>query len=228
MWTTGATLALSLALLVLPVTPPPGAASDQLAWLRDHRVLHVLSWGTQMAWVCCFAGVMLGASLHAFRFGAGPAVLGVAAGILATGAFLTEKFIRLWALTLMARTVAGDGTSTMADVAARQFLIWEGGPPFVFVETLDYLGFWLYALFGLLLARPLWRARGPARVAGACFALYGVAYHALLLGSLFGPDPTLGERHIMNVGGLLAVAAVALLVSFRREAGTVLGEKGPA
>ena len=55
-------------------------------------------------------GLAIGVGLGASRFGAGTAVLGVGAGILATVALLTETFFRLSALPL-------GGLLAVADVA---------------------------------------------------------------------------------------------------------------
>ena len=44
----------------------------------------------------------------------------------------------------------------------------------------------MYAIFGLFLVAPLYRLSTSAKIAAVTFALFGVLYHALLLGVMFG------------------------------------------
>jgi hypothetical protein len=80
------------------------------------------------------------------------------------------------------------------------------------------MGFWLYAVFGLLVAGPLYDDNISSKVAAASAGLFGVAFHgllaALLLGALASPDI---EAPFLGVFILLLLLVVAMLLRFRAK-----------
>ena len=89
---------------------------------------------------------------------------------------------------------------------------------FAFVDTMDYLGFWLYALFSLSLFYPLWNIKGTARIAGVMFLIYGVGYHVLLFGTLLGPATESPLMHqIDNLLFTWMLATLFLAIDFYKR-----------
>jgi hypothetical protein len=83
---------------------------------------------------------------------------------------------------------------------------------------MDYLGFWLYALFGLFLFYPLWKTKGAARIAGVMFLIYGVGYHVLLFGTLLGSAT--GPPLMLHIDNLLVtwlLATIFLAIDFHKR-----------
>ena len=90
--------------------------------------------------------------------------------------------------------------------------------PFSLYTSFDYLGFWLYALFGLLVAGPLFRGSNAQKIAAIAFGVFGLIYQvmmaALLLGSIAATEI---EAYFLGLTPLLIVAVVAAGFVFRGQ-----------
>jgi len=97
--------------------------------------------------------------------------------------------------------------------------------PFSLFTSFDYLGFWLYAVFSLLIAGPLFRLTLSAKIAAVGFGAYGLLYHILLIGVLtryvVQTDIAL---YVMSVSGLLLVPIISMAVYFRKAMASGTGE----
>jgi hypothetical protein len=58
--------------------------------------------------------------------------------------------------------------------------------PFSLYTSFDYLGFWLYAVFALLIAGPLYGETLTSKIASISLGVFGVVYHLCLLMLLSG------------------------------------------
>jgi hypothetical protein len=103
-----------------------------------------------------------------------------------------------------------------ADMANQLLVILNVSIPFSLYTSFDYLGFWLYAVFGLLVAGPLYNEDMSSKVAAVTAGLFGIAFHgllaALLLGVLQSPEI---EASFSWVFILLIILVVAMLLRFR-------------
>ena len=90
--------------------------------------------------------------------------------------------------------------------------------PFSLYTSFDYLGFWLYALFGLIVAGPLSRQSLIAKITAASLALFGVLFHclmgALLAGQLASSDI---EIPFLIVFALLLVPVTLMMFAFKQR-----------
>jgi len=137
----------SILMLILPMGPSVVESGERIAWFEANLGIYLLAWGNQMILVCCYVPVMLGAGLCVFKRNPVSSVMAWVAGLIAAAAFLIEKFVRFWALPLMTKALVHAPEGREAGLAEINFQIWDGSTMFAFVDTMDYLGFWLYALF---------------------------------------------------------------------------------
>jgi len=214
-WAAIISIITSILMLIIPMGPSVMEAGERIAWFEANLGVYLLAWGNQIILVCCGVPVMMGAGLCVFKRNPVSAIMAWIAGLIATAVFLIEKFVRFWGLTLMTKTLTQAPGGEKAGIAEINFQIWDGSTMFSFVDTMDYLGFWLYALFGLFLFYPLWKIKGAARIAGVMLLIYGIGYHVLLFGTLLGS--TTGPPLMHHIDNLLiswGLATIFLAIAF--------------
>ena len=110
---------------------------------------------------------------------------------MATMAFVIPKFIAIWTIPLLANA-AGNGNGAGADMAAVLLPLLNVSIPFSLYTSFDYLGFWLYALFAVLMMKPLYGSDRASKVIAILVGLFGIGFHVafacLLLGVIQAPD----------------------------------------
>ena len=94
--------------------------------------------------------------------------------MLGTMAILITKGTELWVVPLAAQDLAVESSGrepglTLLSINGQAY-------PYSLTTYFDYLGLWLWSLFGLLVARPLFRFSTSAKVAAISLGLYGVIY----------------------------------------------------
>jgi hypothetical protein len=134
--------------------------------------------------------------------------------LLSVVAFIITKFIAVWTIPQLAQIISSGATGT--ELADPLLSLLNVSIPFSLYTSFDYLGFWLYAVFGLLVAGPLYGETMSSKVAAVTAGVFGVLFHgllaALLLGAVTSPDI---ESWFMSVFALLLILVVAMLVRFR-------------
>ena len=118
------------------------------------------------------------------------ALMAAGAVVMATMAFVIPKFIAVWTIPLLANAEATGGTG--ADMAAMLLPLLNVSIPFSLYTSFDYLGFWLYALFGVLMMKPLFGSDWQSKLIAILVGLFGIGFHGafagLLLGFIQAPD----------------------------------------
>ena len=82
-------------------------------------------------------------------------MVGGIAILLSITAFIIPKFIAIWTIPQLAEASATGGVGSV--FADQLLLILNVTVPFSLYTSFDYLGFWLYALFALVIAAPLFK-----------------------------------------------------------------------
>ena len=201
--------------LFLPLDAPEGPFADRMIWFSSNLRAFVAGWIVQMVAMLTLTGVFAGAtwqirSSHPLRaFVAGTALL------VSLVAFIIPKFIAIWSIPQMVSASAT--ASSHSAVAEQLFRLLNVSIQFSLFGSFDYLGFWMYAVFGLLVARPLFRLTLSAKIAAAAFGVYGLLYHLLFVGVL---TRSVGPTEITSYGGpimaLLVVPVIGMAVYFRK------------
>ncbi len=83
----------------------------------------------------------------------------------------------------------------------------------------------MYAVFALLVARPLFHLTLSAKIAAVALGAYGLLYHILLAGVMTGSVASAGiGDYAESIGALLLVPIISMAVYFRK-AMTATGEE---
>jgi len=138
--------------------------------------------------------------------------------LLSVVAFIIPKFIAVWTIPQLATVVAKGAVG--ANMADQLLVLLNVSIPFSLYTSFDYLGFWLNAVFGLLVTGPLYSDDMSSKVAAVTAGVFGIAFHvvlaAILLLALESADI---ETSFISVSTLLLILVVAMLIRFRGRLG---------
>ena len=156
--------------------PAGSTAAEKVAWLNENNGAFVLSWVTQIVQVFTLAAVFAAACWKVFSVNPLAAVSGGIVLMLGTMAILITKGTELWVVPLAAQDLAAGSSGqepglTLLSINSQSY-------PYSLTTYFDYLGLWLWSLFGLLVARPLFRFSTSAKVAAVSLGLFGIIYPA--------------------------------------------------
>ncbi len=135
--------------------------------------------------------------------------------LISVVAFIIVKFIAIWSIPQM--VVASSTVSANAAIAEQLFQLLKPSLPFSLFQSFDYLGFWMYGVFGLLVARPLFRLSMSAKIAAVAIGLFGLLFHILFVGVLTSSVGTADiGLYFESIGILLLVPVISMAVYFRK------------
>ena len=171
-----------------PLDAPAGTMAERMMWFSKNLNSFVIAWAIQMIAMLTLSAVCAGIAWQVRESAPVRVFLAFAALMAATMAFLIPKFIALWSIPQM----IAESTTVSANAALAEQLFQLLNPTIAYTlfTSLDYLGFWMYSVMGLLIAAPLFRLGMSAKIAAAGFGLYGVLYHLLLFGVMFSSVPS--------------------------------------
>ncbi len=142
------------------------------------------------------------------------AILAGMAILMSVVAFIVPKFIAVWTIPLLAETAASGAVgSQMSDSL---LLLLNVSIPFSLYTSFDYLGFWLYAIFALLVMVPLYGDSKSSKVSAVILGLFGIIYQGmfvmLLAGGIEAAEIT---NYFTGVSVLLVVVVIAMAFNFK-------------
>jgi hypothetical protein len=203
----------------LPLDVPDGftaAHAERLQWLTENRDAFVAAWVNQIVAMVSLSGLFLALCWRGRLKGPLSALLAAGTVAMATMAFVIPKFIAIWTIPLLVEAAAMEGTG--AEMAAVLLPLLNVSIPFSLYTSFDYLGFWLYALFAVLMMKPLYGSDWSSKLIAILVGLFGIGFHGafacLLLGVIQAP-------HIEISFGLsfipLLLLIFILVVTFWRD-----------
>ena len=206
----------------LPLDAPKGYTAehaDRIAWLTANRDLFILGWLNQIAAMFSLSGVFFAIAWHIAVKNPLRAALAAMVVLLSVVAFIIPKFMAIWTIPQLADVITNNAVG--AELADSLLTLLNVSVPFSLYTSFDYLGFWLYGVFSLLVAGPLYGDKTSAKIAAITLGMFGVIYHgllaSLLLGSIAPPDI---ESSFLVAAGLLLVAVVVMGFNFWRATKT--------
>ena len=206
----------------LPLDAPGGYTAehaDRVAWLTANRDLFILGWLNQIAAMFSLSGVFFAIAWHIAVKNPLRAALAAMVVLLSVVAFIIPKFMAIWTIPQLAEVITNNAVG--AELADPLLTLLNVSVPFSLYTSFDYLGFWLYGVFSLLVAGPLYGDKTSAKIAAITLGMFGVIYHgilaSLLLGSIAPPDI---ESSFLAAAGLLLVAVVVMGFNFWSAAKT--------
>ena len=200
----------------LPLDAPGGYTAehaDRIAWLTANRDLFILGWLNQIAAMLSLSGVFFAIAWHIAIKNPLRAALAAMVVLLSVVAFIIPKFMAIWTIPQLADVITNNAVG--AELADSLLTLLNVSVPFSLYTSFDYLGFWLYGVFSLLVAGPLYGDKTSAKIAAITLGIFGIIYHgllaSLLLGSIAPPDI---ESSFLVAAGLLLVAVVVMGFNF--------------
>lgn len=154
--------------------PAGSTAAEKVAWLNENNGAFILSWLTQIVQVFTLFAVFAATCWKVFSVNPLAAVSGGIVLMLGTMAIVITKGMELWVVPLAAQGVAAG--SSGQEPGLTLLAITSQSYPFTLTQYFDYVGLWLWSLFGLLVARPLFQLSTSAKVAAVSLGIYGIAF----------------------------------------------------
>ena len=216
-WSAITTIIVAVVSGFLPSAAPGGFGADhadRVAWLTANRGAFILGWANQIVFMLSSSGVFFCIAWQVSRNNPLRGIIAADVVELSVMAFIIPKFIAVFTIPMLADTVSAGGTGAqMADVL---LLILNVSVPYSLYTSLDYLGFWLYAVFALLAAGPLYGPTLSAKISAVCLGAFGIIYHGVFLALLLGNiDPVDIEYSVSAPSVLLIIAIVAMSFNFK-------------
>ena len=199
-----------------PLDAPHGAFGDRMLWYSHNLTAFTLGWAVQMIAMLVLSGFFATIAWTARSSHPISSFLAGSALLISVMCFLIPKFIAIWSIPQMVE--ASTHMSHDAELAGQLFQLLHPSLSFSLFTSFDYLGFWMYAIFALFLVAPLYRLSTDAKIAAAIFGLFGVLYHALLLGVMFGgisPEEIGNYANMLFL--LLLIPVIAMGLYFRTQ-----------
>jgi hypothetical protein len=212
--------------IFLPLHIPAGAAAehaDRVVWLVANKGVFIAGWANQIFGMLCLSGVLLAAAWLIRAKNPLRALLAAGVVLMSTVAYLIPKFTAVWAIPQLADTLASGATGAAAEMADPLLRVLNGSINFSLYGSLENLGFWMNAVFALLVMVPLYRCDSLAAKASAIvLAVIGIAYHGLMLAFLTG------SAEMTEIGGYLSMTFMLLLPAIVALAFTLKGAMASA
>jgi len=218
LWSVLVVILTALMSLFLPLDIAEGYQAehvDRLVWLVANREDFIAAWINQIVAMLSLSLVFLST---AWRVREANPLLAVFAAITVTlsiMAFIIPKFIAVWTIPMLAETASSNAVSSeMADTLLQLLNV---SVPFSLYTSFDYLGFWLYSVFALLVAIPLFGPTLSSKVASVSAGLFGILYHAQLIALWMGKISVADvEGSFLGATSLLLIVMIAMAVQFRQ------------
>ena len=199
--------------------------ADRVAWLNANREIFIAGWVNQIVAMLSFSGVFFAIAWRIVGDSPLRAILAAMVVLMSVVVFFIPKFIAVWTIPLLADTIASGAAG--ADLADPLLRLLNVSVPFSLYTSFDYLGFWLYSVFALLVAAPLYGEALSLKISSISLGVFGVIYQLMLL-ALWGGQiaPVHIEAYFLGAAGLLMIAVFAMVFhawhamnSFKSDAG---------
>lgn len=167
--------------------PAGSNTAEKIIWLNENSGMFIAGWIVQILLMLSLSAVFAATAWTVYHKAPLSAVLAIGAVAMAVMAFLLNKFSEIWSVPLIAQDIAAGGEGR--ETAVMLLKMHSQSFPYTYTQSLDYLGFWLYAIFGLFTARHLLSLSLSAKIAGVCFGAYGIIFHIFYFMAVAGSIP---------------------------------------
>ncbi|MAI78343.1 MAG: hypothetical protein CL917_05355 [Deltaproteobacteria bacterium] len=227
-WSAVLIVATTLISVFLPLDVPnayEATLADRVDWLNANSGLFILSWTNQIASMLALSAMLAAMAWYIARWNPLRALLSAILIAFATMAFLIPKFIAVWTIPMLSEAIATQ--STGYEMAQGLLPLLNVTVPYSLYTSFDFLGFWLYSVFALLVCIPMTRGPLSAKIIGIVLGLFGVIYNVLVAFILAGSigRPQISDS-LMAAAAMLLVATIAAFFLFRSPA--TIQDKGSA
>ncbi len=210
-------IATGVVAMFLPLDAPGGYTAehaDRVAWLSANREAFIAGWVNQIVAMLSLSGVFFAIAWRIVGNNPLRAILAAMVVLMSVMAFIIPKFTAVWTIPALADTINAGATG--AEMADSLLLLLNVSIPFSLYTSFDFLGFWLYSVFALLVAGPLYGQAMSTKVASVCLGVFGALYQVVLI-ALFVRviAPVDIEIYFLTPSLLLIIAIVAMMFNFK-------------
>lgn len=200
--------------MFLPLDAPEGPFPDRMMWFSTHLGAFITGWLVQMIAMLTLTGVFAATAWQVRSSHPMSALIASTALLVSLVAFIIPKFIAIWSIPQM--VLASATVSANVAVAEQLFQLLNPSLPYSLFTSFDYLGFWMYGVFGLLLAPALFRLSLSAKIAAVALGLFGLLFHILFVAVLTGKVLSADIGLLFeSMGVLLLVPVISMAFFFR-------------
>ena len=202
--------------LFFPLDAPAGPFAERMIWFSSNVSAFTMGWLVQMIAMLTVSGVFAGTAWQIRESNPLSAFVAGTALLISIVAFIIPKFIAIWSVQQI--VIASSTISANVAVAEQLFPLLNPSLPFSLHSSFEYLGFWMYGVFGLLVARPLFRLTLSAKIAAAGLGLFGLLFHILFAGVMTGNVVTADIGPYAEwMGVLLLIPVISMAVYFKKQ-----------
>lgn len=217
-WSAIIAIATGFIAMIFPLDAPDGYVAqhaDRVAWLSENSGTFIAGWVNQIVAMLSLSGVFFAIAWRVAASNALRAILAAMVVLISVVAFIIPKFIAVWTIPMLADAItAGAAGAEMADAL---LLLLNVSIPFSLFTSFDYLGFWLYSVFALLVAAPLSGQAKTLKISSISLGLFGFIYQILMVALWMGEiGPQEIEAYFLGASLLLLFVLVAMLVNFKQ------------
>jgi len=188
--------------------------ADRVAWLSENRGAFIAGWVNQIVAMLSLSGVFFAIAWKVAVNNKLRAILAAMVVLMSVMAFIIPKFIAVWTIPILAETISSGAAGS--DLAAALLPLLNVSIPFSLYTSFDYLGFWLYSVFALLVAVPLYGKTLTEKISSASLGLFGIVYQLMLIALwLGGIAPEEINLYFLGAAGLLIVVIIAMAFNFK-------------
>lgn len=206
-----------VAAMFLPLDAPAAYDAEhgeRIAWLNANRGSFIAGWVNQIAAMLTLSGVFFAIAWQIRRRNGLRAILAAMVTLMSVMAFIIPKFIAVWSIPLLAETAASGAVG--AQMSDSLLLLLNVSIPFSLYTSFDYLGFWLYAVFALLVAGPLYGESMSSKTTAVTLGAFGLIYQGMLIVLLVGGiGATDIHRYFVGASMLLLIVVIAAAFVFK-------------
>ena len=225
LWSAVVVIITSVVAMLFPLDAPEAynaEHADRIAWLNANRGVFIAGWVNQIVAMLSLSGVLFATAWQIKGRNPLRALLAAMVVLMSVMAFIIPKFMAIWTIPLLAETAASGATG--AQMADSLLLLLNVSIPFSLYTSFDYLGFWLYGVFAVLVMGPLYGDSISSRVAAVGLGIFGVLYQLMLVALLVGViSATEITAYFMSVAMLLLVVIIAMAFRFKAAMAQVEG-----
>ena len=216
-WSAVVAVITSVVAMLLPLDAPEAynaVHADRIVWLNANRGAFIAGWVNQIIAMFSLSGVLFAIAWQIKDRNPLRALLAAMVVLMSVMAFIIPKFMAIWTIPMLAETAASGAMG--AQMADSLLLLLNVSIPFSLYTSFDYLGFWLYGVFGVLVMEPLYGDSISSRVSAVALGIFGVLYQLMLLALLAGAIAAKEiTTYFMSVALLLLPVIIAMAFHFK-------------
>jgi hypothetical protein len=199
-----------------PLDAPAGSFADRMIWYSSNVGGFVMGWLVQMIAMLAVTGMFAGTAWQIRESNPLCAFVAGTALLISVVAFIIPKFIAIWSIQQI--VIASSTVSADVAVAEQLFQMLNPSLPYSLHASLEHLGVWMYGVFGLLVARPLFRLTLSAKIAAVGLGLFGLLFHILFVGVMAGSVATADiNPYVEWIFVLLLIPVISMAVYFKKQ-----------